>query len=502
MTLPGEARMRVWLWLAMACGGAPSAPESAPDDAPQAVEEPSAETPRRLSRIRVDHIRRLGSPQTSEDDEVEEEDERERGRRRRRGRRTKEMTPAFESFATAVDQEIQPHVVGDPRDGEQASPELSGAQAAVAAQLAALGYVDGLVEAASDRVDGVTMHRPDSVWPGYNLFTPAGKNVAYLFDMDGAQVHRWAIELTDIWPSFSAPGDANAESFRRAELMPNGDLIVIWSGYAVARITKDSRVVWAHFLPVHHDLAVDADGRVIVLTRVVHKRPEYDPEESIVEDFITWLGPDGAVVNSFSVLDAFETYDAWEEVWEDRPKQDRDLFHTNALFVLEEDYTDLHPAFRKGRILTSMRHLEVIALIDPDSREVVWHHEGEFSRQHDPQIVRRGEQVRLMIFDNQGGEGETSRILEYDIASHQLTWTWAATPPYLFDTNVCGHAQRLPNGNTLVNESVRGRAFEIGANNKIVWEWRSSHRATTRRLVARNNEFTRYSPLYVSWLTP
>ena len=42
--------------------------------------------------------------------------------------------------------------------------------------------------------------------------------------------------------------------------------------------------------------------------------------------------------------------------------------------------------------------------------------------------------------------------------------------------------QRLPNGNTLIAESDRGRAFEVTAEGEIVWQWLNPARDEEGRL--------------------
>ena len=46
--------------------------------------------------------------------------------------------------------------------------------------------------------------------------------------------------------------------------------------------------------------------------------------------------------------------------------------------------------------------------------------------------------------------------------------------------------QRLANGNTLITESVNGRAFEVTADGRIVWEFLAPHlNARDKRLTFR-----------------
>ena len=48
---------------------------------------------------------------------------------------------------------------------------------------------------------------------------------------------------------------------------------------------------------------------------------------------------------------------------------------------------------------------------------------------------------------------------------------WVYSDGSNFHSRNMGNGQRLPNGNTLINEAVKGRFFEIDANDNIVWEY-------------------------------
>ena len=120
----------------------------------------------------------------------------------------------------------------------------------------------------------------------------------------------------------------------------------------------------------------------------------------------------------------------------------------------------------------------MIAVIDPTAGEAVWAYRGRFKRQHDPKILDDG---HLLVFDNSGG-GKDSAVLEYDLASMRVVWWYAGTPEAPFYSVGSGAAQRLPNGNTLITETMHGRAFEVTPEKRIVWEYRNPN------LVGANDE--------------
>jgi hypothetical protein len=387
-------------------------------------------------------------------------------------------------------QDLQTHIVA----GEAPAPdELE----AMTAELEALGYVDGLVDA-GDRPSNLTVRDPARALGGHSLYTPASEPIAVLIDAEGREVWRWSFRILDAWPDLQGgQREANTEGFRRALLLPGGDLIGIWSGYGIVRIDRYSRLKWAHLLAVHHDLEVQADGSIVVLTNKAHLVPRIRTDAPILEDFVTVLEPDGAVRSTFSVLEAFERSPAYDTVWPPaRRHGSPDIFHTNSLQVLDGRLAHLGPAFKQGNLLTSMRHLHTVAIIDPEDRSVVWHLRGGFRAQHDPRVV---DPARILVFDNKGlGEGR-SRLLEFNARTRQVVWSYEGDAEHPFYTPDCGHAQRLANGNTLVNESAEGRAFEITPAGEIVWEYRTPHRVGAGK-VSRFYEFRRMEPDFdLSW---
>jgi hypothetical protein len=103
----------------------------------------------------------------------------------------------------------------------------------------------------------------------------------------------------------------------------------------------------------------------------------------------------------------------------------------------------------------------------------VWEQKGSYRGQHDPQVLANG---NLLLFDNRGLNEESS-ILELDLPTGDVVWSYRGDETNPFYSRACGTVQRLPNGNTLITESDRGRAFEVTPSGRIVWEFYNPHRA-------------------------
>jgi hypothetical protein len=82
---------------------------------------------------------------------------------------------------------------------------------------------------------------------------------------------------------------------------------------------------------------------------------------------------------------------------------------------------------------------------------------------------------RLVIFNNNDGAPEGSIAREYalDLAAKTgiETWSYAASPA--ISSVVLGDVQRLPNGNTVIAYSARGRLHEVGPTGSLLqtWSW-------------------------------
>ncbi len=349
--------------------------------------------------------------------------------------------------------------------------DLDPEQRAIIEQLEALGYASGSVAARGH--SGITIHDRERAWAGYNFYTSGHAPEALLADMDGQVLHRWSKEFRDVWPDYPIDDSSVKSQFwRRAHLYPNGDLLAIFGGLGIVKLDKDSNILWEDPGRQHHDVFVAENGDLYLLTREAHVVPRVDPKLPILEDFIAIFDSEGREKYRLSLLEAFERSGS-DEIWPTRRSREKDIFHTNSIEVLDGRLAHRLPTFRKGNVLTSMRALDAIAVIDLDQRKAVWWHFGEYALQHDPKILDGG---TLLLFDNQGREGE-SAVLEYAPETMEVVWSYRGSANEPFFTRSCGTAQRLPNGNTLITESDNGRAFEVTPEHEIVWEFVNPHRA-------------------------
>jgi hypothetical protein len=345
--------------------------------------------------------------------------------------------------------------------------------------------------------------RPDKTCDGFTLLMYGGGSQAVLVDMAGNVVHRWHVPFSELWPDPAHVGgrvEDAAVYFNDGHLFPNGDLLVVvegpinqnnWSnGYGLAKLDKDSHVLWKYAEKCHHDLDVGEDGTVYALANeMVEDVPPglgYIPTPCVV-DFVHVISPEGKTLKRISLLKALKSspyaplFSAIERPGRTGPAtagppggwlppvQDdalrRDVLHTNAVKVLGRSLAAAFPQFQAGQLLVSPRHLDALAVLDPDSERVVWAARGPWRAQHDPSFLANG---HLLLFDNMGSP-RGSRVLEYDPRSQAFPWTYPGDAGTPFLSRIRGMCQRLPNGNTLVVNSDGGEAFEVTAGHEVVW---------------------------------
>jgi hypothetical protein len=382
-------------------------------------------------------------------------------------------------------------------------------------QLQALGYLSGVEPLAEEQ--GVLVHDPERAAPGFNLVTSGHGEEALLLDMEGRVVHRWAYPSDDLWTvearEFSTKADeAASKTWRKSHVYPNGDLLVMHSGRGILKLDRDSNLLWHREGPHHHDVTVGPRGKIYTLTRVDRVVAEINGKIDVGDDLISVLTENGSPLRELSILEALEASEfayLWHESgtfdrarsWDGTEKPgDRELFHTNAIQVLDGGLAERLREFGRGNLLVSLPRIDVVAVVDLDGERVVWARKLGFKGQHDPTITDSG---TVLLFDNKG-HSKRSRIWEIDPVTDALKWRYGDAPSEEIYSSCCGTAQRLSNGNTLITETDAGRALEVDRDGTVVWEYVTSLRSLADpELVARVFEVERLPPDFgADWLSP
>lgn len=346
-------------------------------------------------------------------------------------------------------------------------------------------FAGGLWEPARTAERGVTRHEPGRAFEGLTLYTSAHDQQALLIDLEGREVHRWRVPFRAVWRDDARVKNPLPDGrifLRAARVTPAGDLLAVYEGvgdtpygYGLVKVDRHSRLVWSYLEHVHHDLDIAPDGRVVTLLQEVSREPIGRPNllrPPRLDDLVVVLSPEGQELKRVHLLKALlnSRYARLLDLvpWYVVPKGD--ILHANAVDYVTAEMAAALGFAREGQILVSFREISTIAVLDLDREEIVWAMQGAWIGQHDPDVLPNG---NILLFDNNGDFGEKgrSRVIEVDPRTTGIVWSYSGSPDRPMESVIRSSQQRLPNGNTLFEESDGGRLVEVDPLGEIVWEY-------------------------------
>ncbi|PIU41866.1 MAG: hypothetical protein COS99_03085 [Candidatus Omnitrophica bacterium CG07_land_8_20_14_0_80_42_15] len=325
---------------------------------------------------------------------------------------------------------------------------------------------------------GVTKYDPDLSCQGLNVYTRDKDTTAYLMDMSGKDAHTWLSEKYQ---------------WHHVKMYGNGDLLGIVEDKSLVKLDWDSNVIWEKKMRFHHDADVAENKDIYTLARKDEIVFYNGLPLPVLNSYILVLSDDGKIkqaISLFKILKGEIPKRKINEIysWLIKPhtllyllenKKDKhfalegwircpaDVFHVNNVGVITKDIEGL---CKKGDLLICARNLDFVGILDVKKEKFIWQWGRENLRMpHNPTMLESG---NILIFDN-GWEREYSRIVEVNPITKKIVWEYKATPPEQFFSLMRGASERLPNGNTLITESDKGRVFEITPTGEIVWEFYS-----------------------------
>jgi hypothetical protein len=338
-----------------------------------------------------------------------------------------------------------------------------------------------------EKEKGTVVYEPAQAYEGLTILS-GNDTSAQLIDMEGNVVHKWQKNFFDVWPRpehvklLVDKDDQGLIVWDKVHLFPNGDLLAIYVGDCsftpygggIIKVNLQSELLWKADINAHHDLSVDEDGRIFVLT---HKY-NYESDRPRIDDYITILSPEGKVINEISIYKALKESPYYRLIPE---SPFDDYLHTNSIELLTPDKAAGFSFLNAGDIMLSHLNLVNITVIDGKTFKVKWALTGVADNIHDADFLDNG---RIAFFVNTAYH-RGSMIVEWDCSLRQPYW-WFTPIDYrlgisehmltddIFLSHFAGMQQKLPNGNYLIVETTGGSIFEVTPEKRIVWKYVST----------------------------
>jgi hypothetical protein len=383
------------------------------------------------------------------------------------------------------------------------------------------------------RLKGVTYCEPARAYNTFVTFTGAD-SVTRLIDLNGTVVHEWPYpgvptRVLDPARTGGLKGSVGLQ------LSPSGDERGgIYVNGTIGQLDWDGKQVWEWGSQAaggaarqNHDWELLPNGNWLVLITVPRFVDDLGPEV-IGDQGLVEVRPNGSVEWKWRSGDHLSELGLSDHGWEllrgtvaRAPGDPWGCLEMNSAATLgpnkwyENDKTDTEgkSIFDPENIIISFRKVNVVAIIEKSSGDIIWRlgpyfdeepgaqhqrilrHDSprpldQISGQHSPHIISQGlpGAGNVLIFDCQGGAGYPpasigiyagSRILEIDPITKEIVWQYTAEdsglPPWTFFSSFVSNAQRLPNGNTQITEGMQGRIFQVTREGRLVWEYYSPY---------------------------
>jgi len=321
------------------------------------------------------------------------------------------------------------------------------------------------------RKHGVTIHN-EKACDGYTLIVPYTSKDVWLIDMRGNYVHRWVMPTSARNHAVFLPNGHLLYAIR-APLPPESDMSVPrhWgTGGGIIEVDWEDNSVWKYVDKLqNHTFYRMKNGNTIfprfeavpdeIAVRVKGGLPGTEDRGMMWTDGLHEVTPDGKVVWKWAAFDHLNP----------------DI-HTLCPLSLRGEWTHMNSCegLPDGNILTSCRNIDLIFIIDKVTGKIKWEWgRGEISHQHAPTLLDNG---NILVFDNgahrqDGSLISYSRAVEVNPVTNKIEWEYKANPPQDFYSALISNCQRLPNGNTLICEGLKGRVFEVTMDREIVWQY-------------------------------
>ncbi|PRY23787.1 arylsulfotransferase ASST [Aliiruegeria haliotis] len=314
-------------------------------------------------------------------------------------------------------------------------------------------------------------------------------NFLRVIDRTGAVVHEIKPDWFEIWPDDSAfprskrPKQQPGATLHGFDILPDGDIVVNFEHLSTFRIDLCGEVQWKLANLGHHSVHLAEDD---VLWVSAEESTDQNPSgfrnhhAPVASWTIQQVSLDGDILSSVPVIRILEDNDLLGLLFASSLENTSvsasgDTLHLNDIEVFPS--TLQSDVFEPGDILFSLRNINSVLVIDPDTHRLKYHHTGHLLRQHDPDFIGGN---LISVFDNRNLKPSTgpgslaSRVVVLDAATgaHQVVLDGAGENGFF--TDIMGDHQHTRDGNILVTSSREGRIAEYGADGTLLWRYQNN----------------------------
>lgn len=332
--------------------------------------------------------------------------------------------------------------------------------------------------------------QPAAVAPGLVLIAGIGddhQHFVRVITRDGTVVQEWRPNWFDIWPEAPdelAPGRIPQKTpgaiLHGVQVAPNGDLLINYEFLSTIRLDICGKTVWKQANGGHHSLNFAPDGTIWVGAGqlVLDDSSGYANHPGPLDDWsLMQLSPDGKVLKNKRIGELLIENDLrgllhLSTLLNDDTTVRGDTLHANDVEPFPADMPST--LFNPGDLLVSLRNINTILVVDPNTWKVKFISTGHTLRQHDPDFAPGD---KILIYDNNNlnplsdPDDRYSRIVELDARTGQSTTRFKGEGRAHFYSPTMGRVQRLENGNLMIVSAEQGRAFEVNQRGELVWQY-------------------------------
>ena len=395
---------------------------------------------------------------------------------------------------------------------------------------------------------GVTLYDPGRAYNSFVFFAAQedGPGQAFLIDMNGNEVHHWThggMPPVLLNPALTGRARGHVLTQLSALDAPSGAPAQpeFFRNKSIGELDWEGRILWqwgeqapGGAARQHHDLHRLPNGNTLILANIIHAIPGFTLP-SLTDDAIYEIKPGGDIVWKWVASEHLDELGfTAQELQLVKATKNPDYLHMNAMTPLGPNkwFTAGDQRFDPQNIMAGSRNANFVIIIDRKTGHVVWrlgpdyparsqqklpHPVDQIVGQHNPHLIAPGlpGEGNLLLFDNEGEGGYPpaamqtnggSRVLEIDPIKKEIVWAYTGLDSdrsaWTFYSSFISNADRLPNGNTFINEGMNGRFFQVTPAGEIVWEYVNPHfvRSTVGGGRALSNAVYRAQPVPYGWI--